>query len=88
VHCATTLALLLVVNIQSEGLGGSKLGEQHSVGQHYSVLSECDVLHTELDGPSVNGVPWHGIFANLQQQEECDGDQASCGTIEHSVRCL
>jgi hypothetical protein len=48
VHGAAALPILLVVNVQSDGVGLPEEGEWGSVGQYLAISEETNILPAEL----------------------------------------
>jgi hypothetical protein len=50
VHGAASLAILLVVQIEADRIGVTKLGKGTAVGENEALLEKSNVLSPELDG--------------------------------------
>jgi hypothetical protein len=83
----STLAILLIVEMECDGLGKEKGGKGACAGYQRCVhISKGDILHSKLDCPCLYIAAGHGIFAGSQEEKESCRNQVGCGMGECSVR--
>jgi hypothetical protein len=74
VHCAASLPIFLVVNIETDGIRGSQFIQGYAVWKDGAVFEKANVLSPKLDGASASFGSGHGIFARPKQKEKRNGE--------------
>ena len=72
VHRAATLAVLLVVDIESSRVGLPEGSQRCMMWDDFPRLEETHVLSAELDCPSLGFGCWHCVLSRAQQEKEGD----------------